>query len=87
MVPQYKGARPWRDHLYGERSYIILSFVAKTILSWIVFVGIFTPLPTFLLKTRKKERDYCEGEKTTAPASKPDGVRGFNSRPRYPLRR
>jgi len=47
MVPQYKGARPWRDYLYGERSYIILSFVAKTILSWIVFVGIFTALPTF----------------------------------------
>jgi hypothetical protein len=43
MVLQYKGVGPWRDYLYGERFYIILSFVAKTILSWIVFVGIFAP--------------------------------------------
>ena len=43
MVLQYKGAGRWRDYLYGERFYIILSFVAKTILSWIVFVGIFAP--------------------------------------------
>ena len=61
MVPQYEGARPWRDYLYGEGSYIILSFVAKAILSWIVFVGIFTPGSQFLsLKPpKKKERDYC----------------------------
>ena len=57
MVPQYKGARPWRDYLYGEGSYIILSFVAKAILSWIVFVGIFTPGSQFLsLKPPKKKR-------------------------------
>jgi hypothetical protein len=43
MVLQYRGTGPWRDYLYGERFYIILSFVAKTILSWIVFVGIFAP--------------------------------------------
>jgi uncharacterized membrane protein len=43
MVLQYKGVRRWRDYLYGERVYIILSFVAKTILSWLVFVGIFAP--------------------------------------------
>jgi len=43
MVLQYRGTGPWRDHLYGERFYIILSFVAKTVLSWIVFVGIFAP--------------------------------------------
>jgi hypothetical protein len=43
MVLQYKGVGPWRDYLYGERFYIILSFVAKTLLSWIVFVGIFAP--------------------------------------------
>ncbi len=43
MVLQYKGVRRWRDYLYGERFYIILSFVAKTILAWIVFVGIFSP--------------------------------------------
>jgi len=43
MVLQYKGVGRWRDYLYGERFYIILSFVAKTILSWLVFVGIFAP--------------------------------------------
>jgi len=43
MVLQYRGTGPWRDYLYGERFYVILSFVAKTILSWIVFVGIFAP--------------------------------------------
>jgi hypothetical protein len=43
MVLQYKGIGRWKDYLYGERVYIILSFVAKTILAWLVFVGIFAP--------------------------------------------
>ena len=43
MVLQYKGIGKWKDYLYGERAYIILSFVAKTFLSWIVFIGIFSP--------------------------------------------
>ena len=43
MVLQYKGVGRWKDYLYGERFYIILSFVAKTILGWIVFIGIFAP--------------------------------------------
>jgi uncharacterized membrane protein len=43
MVLQYKGTGRWKDYLYGERFYIILSFVAKTILSWLVFIGIFAP--------------------------------------------
>jgi uncharacterized membrane protein len=43
MVLQYKGIGPWKDYLYGERVYIILSLVAKTILAWLVFVGIFAP--------------------------------------------
>jgi hypothetical protein len=43
MVLQYKGVGKWKDYLYGERFYIILSFVAKSILSWLVFVGIFAP--------------------------------------------
>jgi len=43
MVLQYKGVGPWRDYLYGERFYIILSFVAKTILAWLVFIGVFAP--------------------------------------------
>jgi hypothetical protein len=43
MVLQYRGVRKWRDYLYGERIYIVLSLVAKTILAWLVFVGIFAP--------------------------------------------
>lgn len=43
MVLQYKGVGRWRDYLYGERVYIILSFVAKTLLAWLVFIGIFAP--------------------------------------------
>jgi len=43
MVLQYKGVGPWRDYLYGERMYIILSFVAKTSLAWMVFAGVFSP--------------------------------------------
>ncbi len=41
MVLQYKGIGGWRNYLYGERIYIILSFVAKITLVWLVFVGIF----------------------------------------------
>ena len=43
MVLQYKGVGRWRDYLYGERIYIILSFVAKSVLAWLVFIGIFSP--------------------------------------------
>jgi len=43
MVLQYKGIGKWKDYLYGERIYIILSFVAKSLLAWLVFVGIFAP--------------------------------------------
>ncbi len=43
MILQYKGIGKWKDYLYGERVYILLSFIAKTILAWIVFVGVFAP--------------------------------------------
>ena len=43
MVLQYKGVGRWKDYLYGERFYIILSFAAKSILGWLVFIGIFAP--------------------------------------------
>jgi uncharacterized membrane protein len=43
MVLQYKGVGRWKDYLYGERIYIILSFIAKTALAWLVFIGIFAP--------------------------------------------
>ncbi len=43
MVLQYKGVGRWKDYLYGERMYIVLSLVAKTLLAWLVFSGIFMP--------------------------------------------
>ena len=43
MVLQYKGIGRWRDYLYGERIYIMLSFIAKTALAWLVFIGVFAP--------------------------------------------
>ncbi len=36
---QYRGKGKWADYLYGERRYIILSFVAKSLLAWQVFAG------------------------------------------------
>ena len=43
MVLQYKGGGKWKDYVYGERVYIILSFVAKTLLVWLVFSGVYAP--------------------------------------------
>jgi hypothetical protein len=43
QVLQYKGVGKWKDYLFGEREYIILSFIAKTLLVWLVFVGLFKP--------------------------------------------
>jgi hypothetical protein len=44
MVLQYKKVGPWKDYLYGERVYIILSLTAKTILAWIIFAGTLAPV-------------------------------------------
>lgn len=43
MILQYKGVGKWKDYLYGERVYVLLSFIAKSVLAWIVFVGVFAP--------------------------------------------
>lgn len=44
MVLQYKKLGPWRDYLYGERMYIILSLVAKSLLAWQVWAGTLRPV-------------------------------------------
>jgi len=44
MVLQYKKVGRWRDYLYGERAYIILSLVAKSLLAWVVFAGTLRPV-------------------------------------------
>jgi hypothetical protein len=43
MVLQYKKVGPWKNYLYGERVYIILSLVAKSLLAWQVFFGTLRP--------------------------------------------
>jgi Heliorhodopsin len=43
MWLQYKKIGPWKDYLYGERAYIILSLVAKSLLAWQVFGGTLRP--------------------------------------------
>lgn len=43
MVLQYKKIGKWREYLYGERAYIILSLVAKSLLAWQVFAGTLRP--------------------------------------------
>jgi hypothetical protein len=44
MVLQYKKVGAWKDYLYGERVYIILSLVAKTVLAWLIFAGTLAPV-------------------------------------------
>jgi len=44
MVLQYKKVGPWKDYLFCERVYIILSLVAKTALAWQIFAGTLAPV-------------------------------------------
>lgn len=39
MLLQYRRVGRWRDYLYGERRYIVLSLVAKSALAWQMFFG------------------------------------------------
>ncbi len=39
MVLQYRRIGPWRNYLFGESAYILLSLVAKSLLAWQVFAG------------------------------------------------
>ena len=41
---QYRQIGKWKNYLQGERSYITLSLVAKTLLAWQVFSGVLAPL-------------------------------------------
>jgi hypothetical protein len=43
MVLQYLKVGKWKDYLYGERTYIVLSLVAKTFLAWLVLFGAMQP--------------------------------------------
>ncbi len=43
MVLQYRKIGPWRDYLVGEKTYMIMSLVAKSLLAWQVFSGTLRP--------------------------------------------
>ncbi len=43
MILQYKKIGKWKDYIYGERVYIILSLVAKSLLAWLVLFGAMQP--------------------------------------------
>lgn len=44
MILQYKKVGRWSDYIYGERAYIVLSLVAKSVLAWLVFAGVMQPV-------------------------------------------
>ena len=44
MFLQYKKVGPWKNYLFGERMYIVLSLLAKTALAWMIFVGTLAPV-------------------------------------------
>jgi len=43
MILQYKRVGKWQNYLHGERIYIVLSLVAKSILAWLVLFGAMQP--------------------------------------------
>lgn len=43
MILQYLKKGKWANYLYGERGYIILSLVAKSVLAWLVLFGVMSP--------------------------------------------
>lgn len=43
QVLQYAKVGKWKEYLYGEWAYIILSLVAKSLLAWQVFAGTLRP--------------------------------------------
>ena len=43
MILQYLKVGKWKNYLYGERGYIVLSLVAKSVLAWLVLFGAFQP--------------------------------------------
>jgi hypothetical protein len=43
MFLQYKKAGPWRDYLFGEKMFIVLSLLSKSALAWQIWVGTLMP--------------------------------------------
>ena len=43
MYMQYRRKGKWADYLYGEKVYMVLSLVAKSLLAWQIFFGTLRP--------------------------------------------
>ncbi len=43
MWLQYRRVGPWKNYLFGERAYIVLSLVAKSLLAWQIWSGQLQP--------------------------------------------
>jgi hypothetical protein len=43
MFLQYKKVGPWKNYLFGEMMYVLLSLLAKSALAWQVFAGTLRP--------------------------------------------
>ncbi len=41
---QHKKVDPWKEYLFGERVYIILSLLSKSALAWMIFAGMLAPV-------------------------------------------
>ncbi|MDQ3526076.1 MAG: hypothetical protein M3451_13630, partial [Chloroflexota bacterium] len=39
-VLQYKQVGRWRSYVFGEKAYILLSLIAKSLLAWQVFANV-----------------------------------------------
>ena len=44
MILQYGKIGKWKDYTFGEKVYVILSLVAKSLLAWQVFAGTLRPV-------------------------------------------
>lgn len=44
MILQYKKTGKWKDYLFGEKVYILLSLLAKSALAWQVWAGTLRPM-------------------------------------------
>ena len=44
MVLQYKKVGAWKNYLFGERVFIILSLTAKSVLCWLIWTGTLAPI-------------------------------------------
>lgn len=40
---QYRGVGRWNDYVFGEKAYLVLSLVAKSLLAWQIYAGSLSP--------------------------------------------